>query len=166
MKKYIFLFILSLVTAIPMLAQPQNNREGRHFNPEEFQNMMRNYIRDKASLTQAEADKIFPIYLEMKTKQMELNGKMMGLKRKTPDANAGSKEYCDLITQITTLNVQLAKVEQTYYVKMCKVVDAKKVYKVMCAEDEFHRQMLWRSQPGNNRRGGSFPGQQFRRDGH
>lgn len=156
MKKCVVMLFLFLIGFAPAMAQGQanngNNKERRHFSPEEFQTMMRNYIRDKAGLSQAEADKLFPIYLEMKTKQMELNGKMMGLKRKQLDANADSKEYCSLITQITNLNVELAKVEQVYYAKMCKVVDAKKVYKVMGAEDAFHREMLWRSQVGNNNR--------------
>lgn len=160
MKKYLVLFILSLLVALPSVAQQQGNKnQQRHFNPEEFQTMMRNYIRDKAGLTQAEADKLFPIYLEMKTKQMELNGKMMGLKRKKLDANAGSAEYSKLLTQITALNVELAKLEQTYYAKMCKVVDAKKVYQVMTAEDNFHREMLMRA--GNRNRMPGMPGAGF-----
>ncbi len=140
------------MTALPTMAQQPNNRDRRHFNPEEFRTMMRNYIRDKACLTQQEADKLFPIYFEMKTKQMELNGKMMKLKRQAPACNASSKEYAEIISQITELNVELAKLEQTYYAKMCKVVDAKKVYNVMGAEEAFHREMLWGATPGGGRK--------------
>ncbi len=146
MKKILSFLILVLLAATTAVAQPNNNKgEKPQFNPEEFKTMMRNYVRDKACLTQAEADKLFPIYFEMKTKQMEMNGKMMKLKRQKPDCNATTKEYSDLISQITELNVALAKLEQTYYAKMCKVVDAKKVYNVMCAEEEFHREMLLRA---------------------
>lgn len=153
MKKILCFLMLVLLAAAPTIAQPNNKGEKRQFNPEEFKTMMRNYVRDKAGLTQAEADKLFPIYFEMKTKQMELNGKMMKLKRQTPNCNATTKEYNNLILQITELNVALAKLEQTYYAKMCKVVDAKKVYNVMSAEEAFHREMLWRANSmrhGNN----------------
>ena len=47
----LFLFLIGFA---PAMAQGQanngNNKERRHFSPEEFQTMMRNYIRDKAGL--------------------------------------------------------------------------------------------------------------------
>ena len=51
----------------------------------------------------------------------------------------------------------MAQLEVTYYKKMCKVVSPAKVYKAMCAEDKFHREMLENFGRGKNRPQGHRP---------
>ncbi len=52
-----------------------------HFNVEEFRAKMKAYIAQKADLTPAECEKVFPLFQEMKEKQRELMQKEMKLKR-------------------------------------------------------------------------------------
>ena len=68
MKRYVALIVLMLACLLPVAAQQRE--EGRpRFNMEEFQGWMKSFIRERACLTQAEADLVFPVFFEMKQKQ-------------------------------------------------------------------------------------------------
>lgn len=167
MKRYFTWILFALLSAMPLMAQPPQNSQNQQsshrpqFNPEEFRKGLESYIRQRVGLTQAEADKILPIYFEMKGKQMEINQSISKLKRSAmpgPQNQNNNTNYKDVVNQINSLNVELAKVEQTYYNRMCKEVDAKKVLNLMLAEDAFHRDMLRRAAPGGGNRPQGFGG--------
>lgn len=123
-------------------AEQTFSEEGKHppFNVEEFRAKMKAYITQKAELTPAECEKVFPLFQEMKAKQRELKKQEMKLKRsEMPD---GDKESQERLHKIAQLHVNAAKLEETYYRKMCKAISAKKVYAVILADDAFHREML------------------------
>lgn len=171
MKKFVVLAVFALMGIMPMLAQNQQQGGGRrHFDPAEFKARMESFIRDRAGLSQAEAESVLPLFFEMKEKQMKMSYAIMNLKRECmmPN-NDGKAKYEERITKIMNLEVESAKLGQRYYAKMCKLVDAKKVIGVMMADDAFHREMLMSvggrggyGQPGgfgphrggNNQRGG------------
>lgn len=154
MKRFFIWILFALLSATPMMAQqpqqPQRNQQARpQFNPEEFKKGLEAYIRERVGFTQAEADKVMPLYFEMKSKQMEINQSITRLKRSgIPGPHSSNMNYKDVVAQINSLNVELAKVEQNYYNKMCKIADAQKVLNLMLAEDAFHRDMLRRATPG------------------
>ena len=155
MKRYITVLLLSLFCMLPVVAQQQNGGRPR-FNPEDFQNRMKTFIKDRACLSQQEADAVFPVFFEMKQKQMELTRQIGGLKM---DAfkKSDEKECSELLKQITALDVSSSKLEQTYYAKMAKLVGAKKAVNIMFADDAFHREILsWSSNArgGGHNRGG------------
>ena len=147
MKRNILMTLLFILCSLPIMAQ---GKEGGHprFNPEDFRAKMDAYVAQKAGLTTQEADKFFPIYHEMKTKQMEINHKIHKLKKPEQGNSSSDKDYSKTISEITSLNIELAKLESTYYSKLCKVVPAKKVYAAMIAEDAFHREMLQKADSG------------------
>lgn len=153
MKRYITMMLLLLLALMPVSAQQNNGDRRHHFDPQAFKMKQDAFIREKACLSQAEAEKVFPIFHELKEKQWGLNRKVWELKRKQP-CQTDSKECATIVSQITALNVEIAKLEQTYFAKMCKVVDAKKVLSVMQADDAFHREMLRNAGPrGGGKRG-------------
>ena len=78
----------------------------------------------------------------MKGKQRGLQRKIFQLKQNAATANTSDNDYAATIQKIKDLGVETAKLEVTYYKKLCQVVSPQKVYKAMCAEDKFHRQML------------------------
>lgn len=147
MKKLCSILIVMLISMMPAIAQKEGNRP--RFNPEEFKAKMESYIKEKACLTQAESEKLFPLYHEMKKKQMEINIQIHQLKHKEANANTTDKEYSTIISKIKDYAVEQANIEKSYYAKMCKVVSAKKVFDVMKAEDQFHREMLRKAGPKN-----------------
>lgn len=118
-------------------------QQGRgKFNPQEFKAKLESYVTKEAGFTQNEAQAFYPIYFEMKGKQRGLQRKIFHLKQNASTANTSDNDYAATIQKIKDLGVETAKLEVTYYKKLCQVVSPQKVYKAMCAEDKFHRQML------------------------
>jgi len=137
MKK---ILLIVLITVIPFAAWSQAPERGeRHFDPEQFQKMVEESLTKAAALTPDEAKAFFPIYKEMRQKQREL-GKQIHQLKKSPGTDEQS--YAKTIAKINQLKVEMAKVEQDYYQRFIKMVPAEKVFKVMKAEDEFHRKMV------------------------
>jgi len=132
---------MALLLALPVLAQ--NDKRPR-FSPEEFRTKLESFIAQRASLCQSEREKIFPIYHEMKEKQRELQRKEYQLKYRTLKPDSPEKDYQEALEKIANLHIEAAKIESTYYKKMCKVISPKKVYNIILAEDAFHREMLQR----------------------
>ena len=152
MKKTLIIFSL-LIFSITLMAQPQQRGK---FNPEEYKAKLESYITGEAGFTQSEAQAFYPIFFEMKGKQRGLQRKVFQLKQNAATANTNDNDYASTIQKIKDLGVESAKLEVSYYKKMCQVVSPQKVYKAMCAEDKFHRQML------ENFGGGGNPGKGHR----
>lgn len=131
------------------LAQAQ---ELKRFSPEEFRNHLESYIMREACLTPSDAKSFFPLFHELKNKQREIHEKVATLKRKKLSPNADDKEYADILFEINELKIEAAKLDETYYKKMCKVISAQKVHSAILAEDHFHREMLRRFSRKNIKR--------------
>ncbi len=139
-----------LLLCLPLLltgAMAQNN-DHRRFSPEEFRARQEKHITKEAKLTKTEADKFFPIYREMKSKQRDKAIQAKELKRKHPAANATDKEYSNVGLKIAELDAEVAKIEAEYYKKLCKVVSPRKVYAAILADDDFNRRMVQRFNDG------------------
>ncbi len=146
MKTLLTSIAMVLLLALP--AQAQDNKRPR-FNPEEFKARMETYIAQKAELSPAESEKVFPIYHEMKAKQRDLMQQEYKLKRNS--IGDSEKAHQEALLKIVKLHKEAADIEETYYKKMFKAISAKKVYAIMRAEDAFHREMLQRANNNNPR---------------
>ena len=104
----------------------------------------------EAGFTQSEAQAFYPIYFEMKGKQRGLQRQIFQIKKNAPQAG-DDKDYTIIIQKIKDRGVEMAKLEVNYYKKRYAVVSPQKVYKAMCAEDKFHREMLENFSGGKNR---------------
>jgi len=134
--------LLALCLSLNLVgAMAQENKRPR-FNPEAFRANLEAYITEKAELSDAEAEKFFPIYHKMKAKQRDVMQKVQHLKRNHPSPDASEKEYTAIIYKIADLNEEVAEIEEEYYKKLCKVVSPKKVFRAILADDSFHREML------------------------
>ena len=138
MKRLTAMIALVCLLTLPALAQ-ENKRP--RFNPEEFKAKMETFISQKAGLTQEESGKLLPIFQEMKEKQRNLKQKEHKAK-KDFTAFDNEKKCQEVLLEITEIHEELAEIEENYYKKMCKAVSAQKAYKVMLADDAFHREML------------------------
>ena len=141
MKNTLIAILISLAV-LPATAQ-HNGRQhdgGRRLNPEEFKNRMEQFITQKADLTPEEAKAFIPIYSEFKDKQREIQRKIMKLKQIPADNT--SADFEKAVMKIASLDKEAASLETVYYKRLCKTVPARKVYLVIIAVDNFHRQML------------------------
>jgi len=143
MKARMFrIIIYTLFIICPLLhANAQSQQKGK-FNPQEFKAKLESYITQEVGFTTDEAQAFFPIYFEMKGKQRQLQRNIYWLKKNAPCANAADKDFAITIQKIKDLGVEMAQLEVNYYKKLCTVVSPQKVYRAMCAEDRFHRNML------------------------
>lgn len=150
MKK-IFLCLLLTATTMGLWAQPQQGQP--RFDPQKFQEMVEASLTQAAGLTTDEAKAFFPLYNEMRAKQREMGKQIYELKK---NAKGDAKAYAETIQKINQLKVDMAVVEQNFYKRVVKDVPAEKVFKVMKAEDDFHRRMVQRQR---GRRGNGPNGQ-------
>lgn len=142
MKKIIYTLCIMLTFALNVMAQSGEEKNSRRFNHKEFRERSEAYITKQVGFTQEDAKVFFSLYNEMKGKQWEIQKEIIHLKKKDLGSNATEKEYNDIILEIKRLNVELAKVEEYYYKRMCKSIPASKIYAAMKIEDDFHRHML------------------------
>ena len=133
--------IIAMMLLLALQVSAQDNKRQPRFNPEEFRARLEAFITQRACLTQEESTKVFPIYQEMKDKERQLKQQEYKLKRNIMQSEK-DKDYQDALNQITQLRIEAAKIEESYYKKMCKAVPAKKAYAIMLAEDAFHREVL------------------------
>ena len=138
MKQWLFIALLC-ITSLGVVAQAQESRGDRHFDPQKFQQMVEQSLTAAASLTPEEAKAFFPLYNEMRTKQREMGKQIRQLKK---DASGDDKAYTSTILRIKQLQVDMAELEQNYYKRILKVLPPEKLFKVMRAEDDFHRRMV------------------------
>lgn len=160
MKK-LTIIITSLFLCLCMTAQPQNNQRQngenrREFSPELYKKNMREFVTAHAKLTEAEAANVFPIINELHEKQHELMKQQRGLMRKgMHDANLSENEYEKIVTKSAEIDVEVKKLEQTYFKKLHSVLPWKKVYAVRMALNRFQMEALKRFRPegGNAQKG-------------
>ncbi len=132
MKRFVSLiFLLSVLTYVN--AQPKRDRP----RPECFQADLEQFVTRKACLTPQEASRFFPVYAEMFSKQRELRDKMKALKRVRPMTEDECKEN---ILKMDNLEVEMKQIQRAYHEKFMQILPASKVYDVMDAEEQFHRQ--------------------------
>lgn len=134
----ILLFVLVGGTALSFAYDGYN----QHMSPDEFRAKQKAFIIEKADLTQAEADKFFPLYFELQDKKKEVNDKVWKLMRKGKDNKMTDAQYEEIILQIYDLRIESDKLDKTYYTKYKKVLSAKKIFQIQRAESRFHREML------------------------
>ena len=147
MKKLVMISLL-LVLTLTMSAQER-------FSPEKFEADLKAYISKEAGLTSQEADRVYPVFREMREKQRVVYDKIRKLGMNKPVGDAACKQA---IIEYDKLNLALRQLEDTYHKKMIQVVSAAKVYEIIKAENNFHREMMkgWQRgwQKGWQQRGG------------
>lgn len=141
--------IATLLWTMPTMAQ-ENKRP--RFNQEEFKAQLEAYITQKAELTQTEAEKAFPLFMEMKAKQFELMKKIQKLRHQEKEQLGSESDYQEALTKMGELNIENAKIEANYYKKISKAVSAQKAYRIKKADDAFHREVLQRFNNGHRDR--------------
>ena len=132
MKKVITISLLLIMTIMV-------NAQDKRFSPEKFEADLKAYITKEASLTPQEADKVYPVFRELREKQRVIYDKMRKLGMNKPVGDEACKQA---IVEYDKLNLELRQLDVDYHKRMIKMVSASKVYEIMQAENRFHRQMM------------------------
>lgn len=149
MKSYLLTFIFVLV-ATTVSAQ-QNKMQ---FSPEQFQKHMEAFIKGAAQLTDAEAQKFFPMLAEMQKQQRE-NSHQIRVEMQKGSKAKTEEEYANILREVTRLENLNTKLDETYNKKFKTVLSWKKIFKVRQALEQYNMMALQRftPQPGTFRPG-------------
>ena len=141
--KFLFrsILLLSLLTALPTVAQPgAGDRQGRM---SQLENARIAYLTEKISLTQDQAQRFWPVYNEFTAKRRELNRRLRQLRTDDPDALSDAQIKEDL-TLALALRQQEVSLEKDYFDKFQKVLSIRQVGKLFQAERQFTKEVLRR----------------------
>lgn len=147
MKHVLLLFSLCTL-ALCVQAQPSRLSE------EEFRAKQREYITQRAGLTEDEAEKFFPLYFELQDKKRELNEQCRELNHRGTHEELTDDQYWDLMEQTQDIKLQSEKLEGDYLKRFKKVLSGKKLFMVQRAEMNFHMDMVKGMRPGGDRKKG------------
>lgn len=119
------------------------------FNPARFEADLEQYIATEACLTPRESAQFFPLYREMRKKQMAFFNEM----RRDRFTNFSDNKACErIIRESDRRDVEMKKLQQEYHTRFMKVLPASTVFRIIRAEDKFHRQMFKRAAGRDNQR--------------
>lgn len=133
-----FLFILAIAFAALQL----NAHERHKFNPEKYEAELQQFIVTEAALTPYEASVFFPVYKEMQDKQRLLFNKMRSFRH----VDVRDDKAClEAIQGRDETELKIKKLQQQYHTKFCRILPPSKVFRIIRAEEKFHRQAFRRA---------------------
>lgn len=133
-RKAMLLFALTIMFSATVFAQTKNK-----FNAEEFDAELEQFVVAQAALTPTEAATFLPIYKEMRQKQRSFFNDGKRLRCTNPN---DEKACAEAIRKRDKNDLELKKIQQTYHERFMSVLPATKVFRVLKAEDKFHRQFF------------------------
>ena len=119
--------------------QDPHRRHKSGFDPEAYFRKMEAYIAEQAGLTAAEEKAFFPMFREAKRQQRELSRKIKKQMRRLSQENPNEATCNQILAEVQNLHLQEAQLQNAALREWRKVLSAKKVLKVLKAENEFGR---------------------------
>ena len=137
MKKILVIFI-----AMALLHVSEADAQGpRPFDPAKFQADLEQFITMEAALTPQESADFFPLYREMRKKQMVF----FDDDRRFKHVDLTDDKACEeVIRRHDSNDIKMKEIQQEYHNKFLRILPAGKVFRIIRAEDRFHRQMFKR----------------------
>lgn len=111
------------------------------FNPERFEAELEQFIVKEAGLSPKESADFFPLYREMRKKQMVFFNEM----KRDRFVDFSDDKVCEnVIREADLRDLEMKKLQQQYHDKFMKVLSPSKTLLVIRAEERFHRQVFKR----------------------
>lgn len=119
------------------------------FDPEQFEKNLEQFIATDACLTPTEAASFFPIYREMRNK---LRG-YFNQQQRDRFVDVCDDKACErIIRENDQRDVAMKKLQQEYHNRFLKIMPASKVFRIIRAEEKYHRQVFKRAMRHDNKR--------------
>jgi len=135
MKRVVTMVMALLVMTVGAWAEEKEKK----FSPEKFQADLEQYITSEAALTSEEAARLFPVYREMGQKIRKMFQQQQQISKSKPQGDASCREA---IEQSDRLDIEMKQVQQQYHRRFMEILPPDKIYKVLKAENRFHRRAL------------------------
>lgn len=132
------------------------SREVGRYRLEIFKAHKRDYLRERAELSDKEAAEFFPIYEELQTKMFRVqDDASRAIKRlmrsKEPVSEA---EYRAAVEKKIEAEMQEALLQKKYFEKFLQILPAQKIVKIFDSEARFTQEMMRNHWPRNNGQSG------------
>lgn len=135
LRRYIISILLVLCGVLAIAQEPKK------FDPAQFEADLEQFVVTEARLTPAESAEFFPLYREMRKKQMAY---FCDHRRWHYIDEADDKACADAIRRLDNNDLEIKRLQQAYHEKFLRILPASKVYRIIKAEDKFHRQQFKR----------------------
>lgn len=139
MKKIILFTFLTFIGALCLFAQEDSKQR---LTPEEFRKKQAEYISNRASLTDEEAARFFPVYFELQDKKRALSHRAWQDIKRTRTEKFTEEQYNELIYKMVNSRLNSDRLEKAYLSRFKAIISCEKIFKVQAAEMRFHREML------------------------
>ena len=144
MKRTLTVLILIAVTTLTVAAQqnmPQRENRGR-FSPEQFQAKQREYITEKAKLTQQEADAFFPIFFELQKEKFNIEREARSKVVKERGQKLTDEQLKEVLNNNADAKIKVAQIEKEYITRYLQAVSARKLLEIQRAEQSFQSHLI------------------------
>lgn len=111
-------------------------------SPEEYKTRQKEFIAQRADLTEVESAAFFPVYFELQKQKMELNGQLRRKMRAAWKDEMTEEEATQLVEEMADMKLKCDQLDKDYLQKFVKLIPATKMMKVQMAEEEFRRELL------------------------
>ncbi|MBQ8270665.1 MAG: hypothetical protein IJZ22_05595 [Bacteroidaceae bacterium] len=142
MKKLFLLLILISATLTATMAQEKRPEGRKRFSPEQFQQKQREFITEKAQLTQEEAGAFFPIFFELQKEKFRIEREARGKVIKERGQKLTDEECKALLLHTADAKIRTVELEKEYITKYLNCVSPKKLLDIQRAEHAFQGHII------------------------
>lgn len=136
-RRYIIVLLVLLCSVVVMAQEPKK------FDPVQFEADLEQFVATEARLTPTESATFFPLYREMRKKQMAY----FGYHRRWHFVDESDDKACaEAIRRLDSNDLEIKRLQQLYHEKFLHILPASKVFRIIKAEEKFHRQQFKRAQ--------------------
>ena len=135
MRKSIILLLSVCMLFLYTAVLPAQNRK---MNMADYEKRKMEFVRKEAGLTQAEADKYFPLNNELTQKKFELHKRHRDKVQRIKDnSNISDEEYRRMLEDDVEIKLKEAALDKEYAPKFERVLTPEKLYRAQQAERSF-----------------------------
>lgn len=135
-RRYIIVLLVLLCSVVAMAQEPKK------FDPVQFEADLEQFVATEARLTPTESATFFPLYREMRKKQMAY----FGYHRRWHIVDEKDDKACaEAIRRMDSNDLEIKRLQQLYHEKFLHILPASKVFRIIKAEEKFHRQQFKRA---------------------
>lgn len=128
-----------IILGIALLCDASHVMAQQKFDAARFQRDLEQFITEEALLTPSEAASFFPLYREMRNKQW---GYICEDRRLKLVDTKDDKACADAIKRRDAIDLEMKTMQQQYHLRFMTILPANKVFKILRAEDKFHRKLF------------------------
>ena len=136
MKKNIVLLCFTLIISV---FASTATAQVRKMNMADYEKRKMEYIKKEAGLTDAEANRYFPLYNDLSKRKLELHLQHRNKveKMKQSNKNMSNEEYRQLLENDVDVKLKEAELDKQYSEKLEKILSPEKLYRAQQAERKF-----------------------------